>query len=129
MAKTFIGSSYAHFNAILKEVWNIKIIKNYRCLRWDSNLGPLAPKSNVLTTRLCKREEVAFLGWLFVLLQWRFLSKWSLRLPVASEVTSDLTTEFSGLNNLCSSTFLASIVLHSTKYPEEEERKEDKIDL
>ena len=42
---------------------------------------------------------------------------------MASEVTSDLTTELSGLNNLCSSTFLASIVLYSTKCPEEEEEE------
>ena len=35
------------------------------------------------------------------------------RLPVASKVTSDLKFELSGLNNLCSSTFLASIVLYS----------------
>ena len=125
-----IGSTDAHFNAILNEVWHIKLIKNYICLRRDSNRGPLAPKSKALTTRLCKREEVAFLGWLLVLLQWRFLLKWAPRLPVASEVTSDLTTELSGLKNLCSSTFWASIVLHSTKCPEEEEeRKEDKIDL
>ena len=46
---------------------------------------------------------------------------------MTSEVTSDLISELSGLNNLCSSTLLASIVLYSTKCPEEEE--EDKIDL
>ena len=38
-----IGSTDAHFNAILKEVWHIKLIKNVRCLRRDSNQGPLAP--------------------------------------------------------------------------------------
>ena len=118
MDKMVIGSSDAHFNAILNEVWHSKLIKNYRCLRRDSNRGPLAPKSNALTTRLCKREEDAFLGWLLVPLLWWFLWKWPLRLPVTSEVTSDLISELSGLNNLCSSTFLASIVLYSTKCPE-----------
>ena len=37
--------------------------------------------------------------------------KWPLRLLTASEVTSDLNFELSGLNNLCSSASLASILL------------------
>ena len=48
--------------------------------------------------------------------------KWPQRLPVASEVTSDLEFELSGLKNLGSSASLASFVLYSTKCPEE--RKE-----
>ena len=77
------------------------------CQRWDLNQGPLAPKSNTLTTRLCKRKEVAILGWLLVPLPWLYPEKWPQRLPVASEVTSDLKFELSGLNNPCSSAFLA----------------------
>ena len=48
--------------------------------------------------------------------------KWPQRLPVASEVTSDLEFELSGLNNLCSSASLASFVLYSTKCPEERKK-------
>ena len=47
-----------------------------------------------------------------------FPEKWPQRLPVASEVTSDIKFELSGLNNLCSSASLASFVLYSTKCPE-----------
>ena len=47
---------------------------------------------------------------------------------MASEVTSDLEFELSGLKNLGSSASLASFVLYSTKCPEErkEGRKETK---
>ena len=48
--------------------------------------------------------------------------KWPPRLLVASEVSSDLKFELSGLNNLCFSASLASFVLYSTKCSEE--RKE-----
>ena len=63
----------AHLNAILKEIWHIKLIKNYKWMIRDSNRVPLAPKSNALTTRLCKRDGVAFLGWLLLPLLWQFL--------------------------------------------------------
>ena len=43
--------------------------------------------------------------------------KWPLRLLTASEVTSDLYFELSGLNNLCSSASLASILLEKPFVP------------
>ena len=92
------------------------------CMRWDSNLGPLAPKPDALTTRLCKRKKGAILSWLLVPLPWLYPEKWPQRLPVASEVTSDLEFELSGLKNLGSSASLASFVLYSTKCPEERKK-------
>ena len=43
--------------------------------------------------------------------------KWPLRLLTASEVTSDLNFELSGLNNLCSSASLASLLLEKPFVP------------
>ena len=76
------------------------------CQRWDSNRWPLAPKSDTLTTRLCRRKEGASQSWLIVPLLWLFLWKW---LPESSKVTSDLISEISGLYNSCTSAFLAPI--------------------
>ena len=70
-----------------------------------------APRSYSLTTRLSRRKEGVIVSWLIVLPLWLFL--YPLGLPIGSEVASDLNSELSGLNNLCSSTFLASIVLYS----------------
>ena len=98
--------------------------------RWDSNPGPLAPKSDALTTMLCRRKEGAILSWLFLPLIWLFLCKWPPRLPVASEVTSDLNSEFSGPNNLCSSASLGPKCFFEP-FQRKEERKETKshVDL
>ena len=70
-----------------------------------------APRSYSLTTRLSRRKEGVIVSWLIVLRLWLFL--YPLGLPIGSEVASDPNSELSGLNNLCSSTFLASIVLYS----------------
>lgn len=43
------------------------------CQRWSSNRGLLAPKSNVLTTRLCTRREQVLLSWVFQTLLQLFL--------------------------------------------------------
>ena len=49
---------------------------------------------------------------------------------MASEVTSDLNSELSGLNNLCSSAFLAPKCFHEPfKRKEEERRQNGLVDL
>ena len=94
------------------------------CQRWDLIRGPLALKSNTLTTKLCRRKEGAIKGWLIGPLLWLFLLKWPRRLPVASQVTSDLNSEISGLNNLCSSAFMAPKCFFEPFQRKEEGRKE-----
>ena len=101
------------------------------CQGWDSNLGPLAPKSDALTTMLRRRKEGAILSRLSVPLLWLFLCKQPPRLPVASEVTSDLNSELSGLNNLCSSAFLAPKCFYEPfkRKKKEERRQNGLVDL
>ena len=95
--------------------------------RWDSNPGPLVPKSDALTTMLCRRKECAILSRLFVPLLGLFLCKQPQRLPVATEVTSDLNSELSGPNNPCSSASLGAKCFFEPfkrKKGRKEERKE-----
>ena len=87
--------------------------------------GPLAPKSNALTTRLCRRKERAILSWLFVPLLWLFLCIWPLRLSVALEVTPDLKFELCGLNNPCFGAFLASKCMKKPFIPRKEGRMKE----
>ena len=95
---------------LLSDLWRWAILEisfGEMLERWVKIWG----RSYSLTTRLSRRKEGVIVSWLIVLRLWLFL--YPLGLPIGSEVASDLNSELSGLNNLCSSTFLASIVLYS----------------
>ena len=77
--------------------------------RLELNPGPLAPKSDALTTGLCRRQGREFLHWLFVTLLCLLIKKWPLRMPMASEVTIDLWSEVRDLGYLCSSAYFISL--------------------
>ena len=85
--------------------------------RWELNLGPLAPKSDALTTRLCRRQGQEILNWLFLPILRMFIEKWPLRLPMASEVTFDLRNEVRDLDYLCSSAYFILLSLKSLFFP------------
>ena len=64
------------------------------CQRWDSNRGPLAPKSNTLTTKPCSTRVRLILHWLLIPLLWLFLtnSLWSCQWPRRSLLTSEMSS-------------------------------------
>ena len=75
------------------------------------NLGPLAPKSDTLTTRLCRKRIREILCWLLVPLLWLYLKKQPLRLSMASEVAVDLRNEFRDLDYIYSGAYILSLSL------------------
>ena len=82
--------------------------------------GPLALKSNVLTTRLCRRQGLYHY---YVSLLWMIIKIWPRRLTVASEVTFDLRNELRDLDYICSSAYMLSLSLKRLFSPRRKEEE------